>query len=79
MAKAPITNRVKGKIWTDTMTIDFDGNIAGAVDTCFRALKVEHMEKAIERMKAIFEARKAHAAEKPNPILSDDVMKETRS
>lgn len=57
------TNRVKGKVWTETMTIEFDGNIAGGVVTCFRALKVEHMDKVLEELKEIHEARKAHAVD----------------
>ena len=60
MTKAPITNRVKGKVWTDTMIIEFDGNIAGGVETCFRGLKLEQMEGVIEQMKKIFESRKAN-------------------
>ena len=60
MAKAPITNRVKGKVWTDMMIIEFDGNIAGGVETCFRGLKLEQMEGVIEQMKKIFESRKAN-------------------
>ena len=62
MAKAS-TNRVKGKVWTETMTIEFDANIAGGVTTCFRALKVEQMEKVLNELKEIHEARKAHAVE----------------
>ena len=60
MTKAPITNRVKGKVWTDMMIIEFDGNIAGGVETCFRGLKLEQMEGVIEQMKKIFESRKAN-------------------
>ena len=60
MGKA-ITNRVKGKVWTDTMTIEFDGNIAGGVETCFRALKTEQMEKMLENLKEIHAARVEHA------------------
>lgn len=78
MAKAPITNRIKGKIWTDTMTIEFDGNIAGGVDTCFRQLKVEQMECAIERMKKIFEARKANPSglvgTNPTTVILDEAQ-----
>lgn len=61
MARAPITDHIKDKIWTDTMTITFDGNIAGGVDTCFRSLKVEQMEGTLKRLNEIFEARKASA------------------
>ena len=57
----PITNRVKGKVWTETMTIEFDGNIAGGVETCFRAMKVEHMKKMLENLKDIYQARLEHA------------------
>lgn len=59
MGKA-ITNRVKGKVWTDTMIIEFDGNVAGGVETCFRALKVEHMDKVLENLKGIRDARVEH-------------------
>lgn len=62
MAKTPITDRIKGKIWTDTMIIEFDGNIAGGVETCFRGLKVEQMESVLENLNGIHEARKAHAS-----------------
>ena len=47
MGKA-FTDRVKGKVWTDTMIIDFDGNIAGGVEACFRALKVEQMDSMLD-------------------------------
>lgn len=56
MGKA-ITNRVKGKVWTDTMVIEFDGNIAGGVETCFRALKVEQMDSMLNTLKEIRDAR----------------------
>lgn len=60
MGKA-ITDRIKGKVWTDTMTIQFDGNVAGGVETCFRALNVEHMDKVLENLKEIRNARIEHA------------------
>ena len=59
-----ITNRVKGKVWTDTMVIDFDGNIAGGVDTCFRALKVEQMDSVLDALKDIRDVRIEHAQKK---------------
>ena len=52
-----ITDRVKGKVWTETMIIEFDGNVAGGVETCFRALKTEQMDKALEKLKEIRDAR----------------------
>lgn len=63
MGKA-ITNRVKGKVWTDTMVIEFDGNIAGGVETCFRALKVEQMDSMLNTLKEIRDARIEHAQKK---------------
>ena len=62
MAKAPITDRVKGKMWTPTMTIEFDGNIAGGVETCFRGLPTEKMEEVIEHLKEIQAKRLAWEA-----------------
>ena len=63
MGKA-ITDRVKGKVWTNTMIIDFDGNIAGGVETCFRALKVEQMDSMLNKLKEICDARTEHAQKK---------------
>ena len=63
MGKA-ITNRVKGKVWTDTMIMEFDGNIAGGVETCFRALKVEQMDSMLDAPKEIRDARIEHAQKK---------------
>lgn len=78
MAKTPITDRIKGKIWTDTMIIEFDGNIAVGVETCFCGLKVEQMESAIERMKKIFEARKANPSgsvgTNPTTVILDEAQ-----
>lgn len=59
-----ITNRVKGKVWTDTMVIEFDGNIAGGVETCFRALKVEQMDSMLNTVKEIRDFRIEHAQKK---------------
>ena len=59
MAKALITDRVKGKIWTPKMIIEFNANIAGGVETCFRNLPTDKMEKVIDRLKTIHEARRA--------------------
>ena len=63
MGKA-ITNRVKGKVWTDTMIMEFDGNIAGGVETCFRALNVEQMDSMLNKLKEIRDARIEHAQKK---------------
>ena len=63
MGKA-ITNRVKGKVWTDTMIMEFDGNIAGGVETCFRALNVEPMDSILNKQKEIRDARIEHAQKK---------------
>lgn len=62
MAKAPVTNRVKGKMWTPTMVIEFDANIAGGVVTCFRGLPTDKMEKVIEELKEIQAKRLAWEA-----------------
>ena len=76
MAKAPITNRVKGKIWTDSMTIEFDGNIAGGVETCFRGLKLEQMEGVLKNLNKIHEARKANPSglngTNPTTVILDE-------
>ena len=63
MGKA-FTDRVKGKVWTDTMIIDFDGNIAGGVETCFRALKVEQMDSMLNNLKDVCDARIKHTQKK---------------
>lgn len=39
------------------MTIEFDGNIAGRVEQCFRALKVERMDAMLEHLKSIRDGR----------------------
>lgn len=59
-----ITNRVKGRVWTDTIVIDFNGDIAGGVKTCFRALKVEQMDSMLNMLKEIRDARIEHAQKK---------------
>lgn len=59
-----ITNRVKGKVWTNTMVIEFDGNIAGGVETCFRALKVEQMDSMLNTLKELRDSCIEHAQKK---------------
>ena len=46
------------------MTIQFDGNVASGVKTCFRALNVEHMDEVLESLKEIRDARIEHAQKK---------------
>ena len=46
------------------MVIEFDGNIAGGVETCFRALKVEQMDSMLNTVKEIRDARIEHAQKK---------------
>lgn len=59
-----ITNRVKGKVWTDTKVIEFNSKIAGGVKTCFRALKVEQMDSMLNTLKEIRYSRIEHAQKK---------------
>ena len=63
MGKA-ITNRVKGKVCTDTMIMDFNCNIASGVKRCFRALNVERMDSMLNKLKEIRDARIEHAQKK---------------
>ena len=62
MAKAPVVDRVKGKMWTPTMAIEFGADIAGGVETCFRGLPTEKMEKVIEGLKEVHAKRLAWEA-----------------
>ena len=63
MGKA-ITNRVKGKVETDTMILEFNGNIASGVKRCFRVLNVERMDSMLNKLKEIRDARIEHAQKK---------------
>ncbi len=53
------TDRVKAKVWTENMTIEMDGPIAGTCCGLFGYMSVEKQEKVLEKLKVEHQKRKA--------------------
>lgn len=52
------TDRVKAKVWTENMTAEMAGPIAGMCIELFRFLSTDKQEKVLEKLRAAHQLRK---------------------
>lgn len=47
---AKITNRMKAKIWTETMTMEIDADIIAGIELAFYSVPVEKQQQLITKL-----------------------------